>query len=363
MPAQEPPITPHLPPSLLIFIIAFLSGGTVISHSHAADPQPPPAATHQDIRMWTWSDDSICCSGKGLIGDPARAFADSPDRNSLAVALGASIWIYDVETGSGLALPSDGHTTAIRSLAYSPDGLTIAAGTSNGVVQLWKIKSQRLLDIIARHDPDRNVDTLAFSTDGKTLASATRDEIKLWNIGTQAHLLTLRGFKDQIAALAFSPNGETLASRAEDDTVQLWEVATGKNLATFKYPRHASVAYVLATEHFDSAKTADKDMQKAAIERVIADFRHILSEHANTKYADLSLVQIGEAYMILADEEDKYLNDALEYFDKLWVKYGDECPEDAQVAKALRIAQSQVAKITIFMESNNILRRQTGDAE
>ena len=67
--------------------------------------------------------------------------------------------------------------------------------------------------------------------------------------------------------------------------------------------------------------------------------------------------------MILADEEDKYWNDALDYFDKLWVKYTDAPPVDAQVAKALRYAQSQVATITSFMESNNIHRRTTGGSE
>ena len=154
--------------------------------------------------------------------------------------------------------------------------------------------------------------------------------------------------------MAFSPDGETLASRAENDTVKLWEIATGKNLDTFKYPRHVSDVYVRAAGHFNNAKTADKDVQKAAMEGVIAEFRDIVTKYANTKYADLSLVQIGEAYMILADEDDAYWNDALDYFNKLWLKYVDEPPVDAQVAKALRFAQSQVATITSFMESNNI---------
>ena len=67
--------------------------------------------------------------------------------------------------------------------------------------------------------------------------------------------------------------------------------------------------------------------------------------------------------MILSDGDDAYLNDALDYFDKLWVKYTSEPPVDAQVAKALRYAQSQVATITAFMESENIHRRTTGGGE
>ena len=293
-------------------------------------------------------------------------FAVSLAGNNLAVTIDASIWIhdiYDVGAASGLTPLDGGLATIIKSLAYSPDGLMLAAGTGHGKVQLWEFKSQRLLDSLVRHEPDRKVDILAFSPDGKTLASGTSDEIKLWNLESQVHLVTLRGHKHRIASLAFSPNGEALASKEEDDTVNLWEIPTGKNLTTFKFPRHVSDVYVRATEQFNSAKTAGKDVQKTAIEIAIAYFREIVTEHANTKYTDLSLAQIGEAYMILADEDDEYLNNALEYFDKLWVKYIDGQPDDAQVAKALRYAQSQVAMIASFMESNNIRRRTTGDRE
>jgi outer membrane protein assembly factor BamD (BamD/ComL family) len=125
----------------------------------------------------------------------------------------------------------------------------------------------------------------------------------------------------------------------------------------------AADVYIQVTENFDKAKLAADDVQKAAIEDVIAEFQDIIKTYAGTKYSDLALVQIGEAYMILADEEDKYWNDALDYFDELWVKYTAEPPVDAQVAKALRYAQSQVATITAFMESNNIHRRTTGGSE
>ena len=125
----------------------------------------------------------------------------------------------------------------------------------------------------------------------------------------------------------------------------------------------AADVYIQVTSNFDRAKVADKSLQKAAIESVIAEFQDIVKTYANTKYADLSFVQLGEAYMILADEEDEYWNDALDYFDKLWVKYTQEPPVDAQVARALRYAQSQVSMITSFMQSNNIHIRTTGGGE
>ena len=125
----------------------------------------------------------------------------------------------------------------------------------------------------------------------------------------------------------------------------------------------AADVYIQVTENFDRAKLAADDVQKAAIEDIIAEFQDIIKIYSGTKYSDLALVQIGEAYMILANEEDIYWNDALDYFDELWVKYTEAPPVDAQVAKALRYAQSQVATITAFMESNNIHRRTTGGSE
>ena len=125
----------------------------------------------------------------------------------------------------------------------------------------------------------------------------------------------------------------------------------------------AADVYIQVTGHFDKAKLADKDVQKAAVESVIAEYQDMVTTYANTKYSDLSLVQIGEAYMILAEQDDAYWNDALDYFDKLWGKYTEEPPVDAQVAKALRYAQSQVATITAFMQSQNIHRRATDGGE
>lgn len=121
--------------------------------------------------------------------------------------------------------------------------------------------------------------------------------------------------------------------------------------------------YAQVSDNFSKAKVADKEIKKAAVQDVISEFKELVKEYPTTRSADLSLVQIGEAYMILADEDDEYWNDALDYFDKLWVKYTDAPPVDAQVAKALRYAQSQVAMITSYMESNNIHRRTTGGGE
>ena len=118
--------------------------------------------------------------------------------------------------------------------------------------------------------------------------------------------------------------------------------------------------YIQATANFDRARVAAEDQQKEAVEQAIAGFQDIIRTYPTTKYADLSLVQIGEAYMLLAVENDEYYNDALDSFDALWSKYAEVPPSDTQVNRALTYSQSKITEITNYMRDQNIPRRTGG---
>ena len=76
---------------------------------------------------------------------------------------------------------------------------------------------------------------MAFSPDGKTLATSGYDGlVKLWDVGAQLELATLRGHTADVPAVAFSPDGRTLASGSADATAKLWNVATRQELATLQ---------------------------------------------------------------------------------------------------------------------------------
>ena len=126
----------------------------------------------------------------------------------------------------------EGHTGTATSVAFSPDGTTLASGSYDKTIKLWNANTgDRLRSLVGHADI---VLSVAFSPDGTSLVSGFLDtSIKLWNANTGECLRTLEGHADYVRS-AFSPDGTTLASGSGDKTIKLWNANTGECLRTLE---------------------------------------------------------------------------------------------------------------------------------
>ncbi len=118
----------------------------------------------------------------------------------------------------------------VKNVAYSPDGNTIAVAAGIGI-WLYDLQTYQELSLLTGHSG--SVDSVAFSPNGQTLASGSLDEtIRLWDVATGEHKKTLQGHADWVRSVVFSPDGQTLASGSSDGTVLLWHITS----TTTKHP-------------------------------------------------------------------------------------------------------------------------------
>ncbi len=159
--------------------------------------------------------------GKGVLNNMQL----SPDGTRLAVASSIGIWLYDADSGKELALLT-GHTAEVLSVAFSPDGKTLASGSFDSTIRLWDVQTGELLKTLIEHT--NVVFSLAFNPDGKTLASGSHDGlIHLSDVQT-GRILKTTEHTDWVMSVAFSPDGKTLASGSKDSTIQLWDTETNR---------------------------------------------------------------------------------------------------------------------------------------
>jgi WD40 repeat protein len=173
--------------------------------------------------------------GSVNLPDLVWCLAFSPDGKTLAAGTsraGGEIKIWEV-AGAREQASWQKNVGQVHDLAFSPDGLTVAtAGRPGGTVRLWEAATGREYARLKGHTGDE-VRSVAFAADGKTLASGGSDNtIRIWDAQRGRERFRVEGHTGAVIRVAFAPDGKTLASAGMDRTVRLWDTASGKLLHT-----------------------------------------------------------------------------------------------------------------------------------
>jgi TIR domain/WD domain, G-beta repeat/Anaphase-promoting complex subunit 4 WD40 domain len=221
------------------------------------------------VRIWNATSGNLM----HIYQHTGRVYAVAWSPNGMYIASGGlekTVHVRNATTGHLLKI-CQGHIQRIRHIAWSPDGQHLASCSEDNTVRVWKAVGGTLIDGTVIDSTPINtysghndwVGGLAWEPNGKRLASCSKDRtVHVWDALTGAHPLIYRGHSQKVETVAWSPKSgdPCIASGAEDNTAQVWRVATGMLLQTFHASNDKEVESVTWSPHgtclaFGSADT------------------------------------------------------------------------------------------------------------
>jgi WD40 repeat protein len=236
----------------VVWGVAFSPDGKTLASCSAYPYTQAETKGLGEIKLWDVAKGTNTATLRSTF-DFLGSVAFSPDGKTLAsgggpvakhtgVGVTGEIKLWDAATGKN-TVTLQGHPGAgcfsnafavAFSVAFSPDGKTLASAGQN-MVEMWEVATGKHLATLKGRD-DELILAVVFSPDGRMLASGSeitgtnemKGGIRLWDVVTGKSTTSLMPHQAGFLSVAFSPNGKTLASGGWDGTIKLWDVSAAK---------------------------------------------------------------------------------------------------------------------------------------
>jgi dipeptidyl aminopeptidase/acylaminoacyl peptidase len=268
-----------------------------------------PGPTHEEARRLQQAAQQAAApviKPRAAVKPQIFALAWHPGGRQLALGQHRTVKLATTGATGGHIL--EGHADMVRAVAFRKDGGMLAAGgglcARKGEVKIWNVESRSLVRTITGHDDC--IYGLAFSPDGKTLATSSYDKlIKLWDLETGKEIRTLKDHIDAVYAIEFTPDGKRLVSGAADRSVKVWDTASGRRLYTFSEATDGiNTVAIDPTGRLVAAGGLDKSVRVWRMDENGGELLHSLTAHED---AILKLAWAPDGKTIVSSSADRTL--------------------------------------------------------
>ncbi|WP_052567882.1 protein kinase domain-containing protein [Ktedonobacter racemifer] len=224
------------------------------------------------MRLWDVITGDCLCTFQGHTGTVSSVCFSTDGRFALSGGYDRTLRLWEVATGRCLRT-FQGHTDWVNSVCLSADGCFALSGSKDNTLRLWEVATGRCLRIFQGHTDA--VNSVCLSADGRFALSGSGDNgrpvnktlppdntLRLWEVATGTCLRTFQGHTRRVTSVCLSADGRFALSGSGDYTLRLWEVATGTCLRTFQEHTYDVTSVCLSADgRFALSGSADQTVR------------------------------------------------------------------------------------------------------